>query len=84
MEKWIERRKKKRTASYTEATLVHTSGLVRHPATIVEVSPLGALIELPDQTELPESFDLLFSNVIQPCRLVWTKGHYVGVRFMQP
>jgi len=83
MDTWIERRKQRRETVEIEATVVHDAGLARWSATILDITKLGAMLELAADTALPPTFHLLFAHTIQPCQTVWAKGRYVGVSFLR-
>lgn len=57
-------------------------GLRRVQTTIVDVSFSGGKLEMDDADELTPSFYMLLpQHRLQPCRLVWRSGRYVGVSY---
>jgi len=82
MKTFIERRKQRRLAVNIPANVVSEDGLKRLAVAIVDLSPAGALIELPAGAALPTRFTLLFERQMQSCRLVWTHEQFGGAEFM--
>lgn len=82
MDPFIDRRQHPRDRTCIVATVVQEDGLSRWPATIINLTPAGAMLELGDATLLPEQFNLLFARTIQPCHLAWSTGSFAGLRFV--
>lgn len=82
MEQWAEQRRHIRSSVSVVATVVTGEGLCRTPAQIVNLSPVGAMLEIQGQEPLPKEFDLLYEHTLQPVRLVWQSGHVAGVFFL--
>jgi hypothetical protein len=49
--------------------------------TLIDYSAGGACLEVAEQPELPQHFDLLYGNDRKSCRMVWTRGQRIGVVF---
>ncbi|GLQ57842.1 PilZ domain-containing protein [Devosia nitrariae] len=62
----LERRRHPRNTCHTDATVVLDEGLTRLPADIVDISPAGAKLELPEVLDLPRKFYMLFNHQIAP------------------
>lgn len=83
MQPLLERRKHPRNACHTDATVVLDDGLTRLPALIIEMSPAGAKLKLPEERDLPRHFYMLFGHSIGPCRLVWHDNLTAGVAYRE-
>ncbi|ABA04728.1 hypothetical protein Nwi_1467 [Nitrobacter winogradskyi Nb-255] len=53
---------------------------------LLNVSPEGAALEVPNPASVPLSFQLMTEKdrVIRGCRVIWTKQNRIGVAFDQP
>ena len=77
-----ERRQAPRVSSNTEAVVVSEGGLSRKPAKIRNVSPIGALVELPNGASLTDDVYLLLpGHQLQPIKPVWRQENVVGVQY---
>jgi hypothetical protein len=65
-----------------EGTAVAGDGLLRIPVYLVNLSRSGAMVELPQDTRLPERLVLLFNHTAEPCQLVWQQGQLAGLAFL--
>lgn len=81
MKSWIEKRQHKRDFLHLNATAVMAEGLVRQEVLVVNLSRSGAMVELPEKTELTDSFTLLFNHSFEPCHVVWRHAQFAGLRF---
>jgi PilZ domain-containing protein len=80
-----ELRKAKRVRRRNAAWIMLSSGGVRIPCVLWDVSDGGARIAAARASSLPQVFCLLMGNDGQSrrfCRVVWRKGGQVGVRFI--
>src|SRR5262245_35018954 len=84
-ERGREQRKAKRTRRRNAAWIVLSSGGVRIPSVLWDVSESGARIAAARASSLPQVFCLLLGNDGKSrryCRVVWRKDGQVGVRFI--
>jgi hypothetical protein len=84
-ERGRELRKAKRTPRRNAAWIVLSSGGVRIPCVLWDVSETGARIAAARASALPQVFCLLPGNdgaARRFCRVVWRKDGQVGVRFI--
>jgi len=78
------RRKSSRRRFAYPAQLYFGSGSPPGPCVIVDISELGAQLELPAGTDVPDEFFLLIgghANVRRRCLIVWRSTSRLGVRF---
>jgi PilZ domain len=78
------RRKTSRRRFAYPAKLHFGRGAPSRPCIIVDISDLGARLEVPPGTDLPDEFFLLFgdhSSVQRRCRVVWRSAIRIGVLF---
>jgi hypothetical protein len=78
------RRKSARRVFAYPAELQFDSGAKSGPCVIVDISELGAQIEVPPGTHIPDEFALLIgghASVKRRCLTVWRSETRVGVRF---
>jgi len=78
------RRKGSRRNFAYPAEIYFGSGLPPGPCVIVDISELGAQLEVPAGTEIPDEFFLLIgghANVRRRCLIVWRSTSRLGVRF---
>lgn len=78
------RRKSARRVFAYPAELQFDSGARSGPCVIVDISELGAQIEVPPGTHIPDEFALLIgghASVKRRCLTVWRSETRVGVRF---
>jgi hypothetical protein len=83
MQPFQERRRHPRSVCRTDAPVVLDEGLTRLPALIVDMSPAGARLELPEDRDLPRKFYMLFDHQIAPCRLVWRDNLTAGIAYRE-
>lgn len=77
------RRKRRRSFHYNARIETHDDAELI-PCTILDVSDIGARLQLQDESELPPNFVLLLTPNGGPrrqCRVVWQTGVAVGVEF---
>ncbi len=75
-----ERRAYPREAVGGPGTII-LADATRLDVTVVNNSRTGIMLELSDNVELPQRFNLLFSNILEPCDLVWQNGIFVGAKY---
>jgi len=78
------RRKSSRRRFAYPAQLYFGSGSPPGPCVIVDISELGAQLELPAGTDVPDEFFLLIgghADVRRRCLVVWRSPSRLGVRF---
>lgn len=78
-----DRRSHVRSTCRIEATAVLDEGLTRLSAMIVDITPAGARLEVPEEVDLPRRFYMLFGYRIAPCRLVWRDGLAAGIAYQE-
>jgi hypothetical protein len=49
--------------------------------TLVDYSPGGACLQLPNFIQLPDRFEVLYGTTRKRCRVVWKRGLRIGVAF---
>ena len=77
-----ERRRVRRIVSNNHVVVVSEGGIKRETATIRNLSPKGALVELPEGRQLAgEVYLLLFGHDLQPVDVVWQEGNAAGVGY---
>lgn len=81
MKSWNEKRQHKRDFLHINATAVMADGLLRQDVLVVNLSRSGAMVELPEATELADTFTLLFNHSFEPCRVVWRHAQFAGLSF---
>ena len=76
-----ERRKSTRT-DVDEAAYISVAGSSTR-CRVINFSPEGAAIEVPDASYVPEKFQLMTQSdrVIRNCRIVWIIENKIGVEF---
>jgi hypothetical protein len=77
------RRKSSRRRFAYPAKLHFESGWQSSPCIIVDISDLGARLEVPPGSEIPDEFFLSIGDatVRRQCRVVWRSTVGIGVRF---
>ena len=78
------RRKSARRVFTYPAQLEFGRGVPPAPCSIVDISELGAQVEVPPGTEIPDEFSLLIgghASVRRQCHIVWRSTCRIGVRF---
>jgi hypothetical protein len=80
----MEDRRKHPRVEIDEPAYISASGLSMR-CRLVNVSPEGAAIEVPDPTFVPSHFQLMTEKdrVIRCCRVIWIKKNRIGVAFDQ-
>ena len=81
MQKRRDQRRHPRKAVNRPARVIHAGG--SEPCRINDVSVDGAKLTTPSSSWLPKIFDLedVFSGVSRAAARVWSKHHFIGVRF---
>lgn len=51
------------------------------PCTIVDISANGVCLETRADRPIQETFTLIYDGIMQPCRVIWAKGHRIGASF---
>jgi hypothetical protein len=79
----MERRRQVRARTLKSARILlnHHHSVI--DATVRNLSPNGACLNVASTLGIPESFDVLFDadKSIRSCRLVWYKDKQIGVEF---
>jgi hypothetical protein len=77
-----ERRRHYREARQEIAYITGDGSSIR--CTIVNISPMGAAIEVPDAAYIRPRFKLKTENdgVVRDCRIVWIQKNRIGIEFM--
>ena len=78
------RRKSSRRVFTYPAQLEFGRGVPPAPCVIVDISELGAQVEVSPGTDFPDEFSLLIgghASVRRQCRIVWRSTSRIGVRF---
>lgn len=83
MKIWNEKRRIARDRVNITAVAVMDGGLTRRPVSVVNLSRIGAQIEVSWVTQLPPTLTLLFQNRLEHCELVWQAASFAGVRFVE-
>ncbi|HTO27246.1 MAG TPA: PilZ domain-containing protein [Devosia sp.] len=77
-----ERRALPREAVHLEATIVTAGGVIRFGGAVLNMTAMGARVDVPPNHELPNRFYMLMpDHRMQPCRIVWRDGIHVGLQF---
>jgi len=79
----MERRRSPRTRTLKSARILlnHHHSVI--DATVRNLSPTGACLNVASTLGIPERFDVLFDadKSIRSCRLIWYKDKQIGVEF---
>lgn len=80
-----DRRRSRRWKVFKEGRIILGGGR-SVPCVIRDISEEGARLQVPSNTVLPETFQLLVKpdEVMMPARRVWLTLDQVGVRFIGP
>lgn len=77
-----ERRALPRERVHLEATIVTGGGVTRFDGAVLNMTTMGARVDIPPDHDLPDRFYMLMpDHRIQPCRIVWREGIRVGLLF---
>jgi hypothetical protein len=82
-----ELRKSPRRQFHYNARIVIEGDNTPHSCAIVDISNSGARLQLEEDFELPELFQLLLTKggeARRLCKIVWRDGLFIGVQFPNP
>ena len=81
----MERRRRPRTRTLKSARILLNQHQSVINATVRNLSPIGACLNVASTLGIPDRFDVLFDadNSIRSCRLVWYKDKEIGVEFAE-
>jgi hypothetical protein len=79
----VDRRAERRMRTLKGARIVFNGGHSVFDCTIRNLSPGGALIEVPSRLGIPTHFDIIMDQgaTRRPCSVCWSTEHLMGVRF---
>ena len=77
---WIERRNAPRTAFGNWPVRIKVDGHEPVIACVWDVSPLGARLLVPADTDLPAVFKIDFDGIPRLAEVRWRRDSFVGVR----
>jgi PilZ domain len=78
----MEERRKHAREQVEETAYISVSGSSIR-CRVLNISPLGAAIDVPDPAFIPERFDLMLKSdrVVRHCRIAWIMANRIGVAF---
>lgn len=78
-----ERRAERRMRTLKRARIVFNHGHSVFDCTIRNLSPSGALIEVPNMLGIPMQFEIILGQAAarRPCSVRWSTERMMGVRF---
>ncbi|WP_162501418.1 PilZ domain-containing protein [Methylobacterium crusticola] len=79
-----ERRHIKRQPTSLRGRLILEVGRDVLECRVLDVTTVGANLEVPERVAVPARFDLLIGSggTMRPCTIVWRRSDRIGVRFL--
>lgn len=76
-----DRRSERRLRALKHARIIFNNGYGVFDCVIRNLSPGGALLDLPSMLGVPSHFDIVIDAARRPCTVRWHTDHLMGVHF---
>jgi hypothetical protein len=78
-----DRRTERRMRALKHARIIFNKGYGVFDCTVRNISPGGALLDVPSMLGIPSHFDIVMdaTNARRPCTVRWHTDHLIGVHF---